>query len=89
MSGKAEVSKMRLLGEAILVMAAYIAFSIVLAIVFYLAGAGFTLAALEALQAPGGEKLLLGPAFLSLPLVMILTILVILGLQKLRGEGLL
>ena len=89
MSGKAEVSKMRLLGEAILVMVAYLAFSIVLAIVFYLAGAGFTLAALEALQAPGGEKLLLGPAFLSLPLVMILTILVILGLQKLRGEGLL
>ena len=89
MSGKVEVSKMRHLGEAILVMVAYLVLSVVLAIVFYFAEAGFTLAAREALQAPGGEKLLLGPAFLSLPLVTVLIILVIFGLQKLRGEGLL
>jgi hypothetical protein len=88
MSGKAEVSKMRHLGEIILVMVAYFIFSVVLASLFYFADAGFTMDAALALQAPGGEKLLLGPAFLSLPLAMVLTILVIFGLQKLRGEGL-
>ncbi len=87
MSDKSEVSKMRHLGEVILIMVAYLVFSAILATIFYLAEAGFTISAFKALQAPGGKELILGPAFLSLPLVAGLTILLIFGLQKLRGEG--
>ncbi len=88
MTSAGQISKGRLIGEFVLVLFAFFIFSLIALIVVLFIQYGVNPEALEIFSSPHANEILAVPSFLSIPGGMILTLGLIWGLQKIRGETL-
>ncbi len=88
MTAAGQISKGRLIGEFVLVLFAFFIFSFIALIVVLFIQDGVNTEVLEIFNLPNAKELLAVPGFLAIPGGMLLTIGLVWGLQKIRGETL-